>query len=88
MKHRNVGLVHTVPQADSSRHQSSRLVGVFSETSINSGWAMAIAKKQRKDDQLFNSQGLRHFRRSYSASELRWGLVVFLILVAIATWIV
>ena len=34
MKHRNVGLVHTVPQADSSRHQSSRLVGVFSETSI------------------------------------------------------
>lgn len=45
-------------------------------------------KRKRKEDQIFNSQGLKHFRKSYSAAEFRWGLVILLILVSITAWVI
>ena len=38
-------------------------------------------------DRLLVQDGFKHFRRTYSLAEVRWGFAVFLVLVAIATWV-
>ncbi|TNE50826.1 MAG: hypothetical protein EP343_06640 [Deltaproteobacteria bacterium] len=48
---------------------------------------MARSKK-RRDEQLLNPDGLKHYRRTYSGKELGWGLVILLILLSTAGWVV
>lgn len=40
------------------------------------------------DDRLFVREPLRHYRRTYSHAEVRWGLVVLCALAAVAVWVV
>ena len=39
------------------------------------------------EDRLFVREPFRHYRRTYSTAEVRWGLVVLVLLVAIAAWV-
>ena len=39
------------------------------------------------EDRLFVREPLRHYRRTYSHAEVRWGLLVFVILAAVGVWI-
>ena len=41
----------------------------------------------RKNDRIFNRDGLRHYRRTYSLTEVRIGAVIVAILIGIAGWI-
>ncbi|WP_428269553.1 DUF6599 family protein, partial [Haliangium sp.] len=42
----------------------------------------------RTDDRLFNTNGRRHFRRSYSLVEVRYSLLVLVVLLSIGGWVV
>ena len=41
----------------------------------------------RNDDRIFNRDGLRHYRRTYSLTEVRIGLAILALLGAIAAWV-
>ncbi len=41
----------------------------------------------RKDDRLLAREPFRHYRRTYSMAEVRWGFVVLAILVSVAGWV-
>jgi hypothetical protein len=43
--------------------------------------------KRHDENRLFVRDGWRHYRRSYSLSEVRWGLVVLATLLLIAAWV-
>lgn len=40
------------------------------------------------EDRLFVRNGWRHYRRTYSAAEFRWGFVVLAVLAAVVAWVV
>jgi hypothetical protein len=46
-----------------------------------------MAEKGNDEDRLFVRDGWRHYRRTYSLAEVRWGLAVLGVLVAIAAWV-
>jgi hypothetical protein len=46
-----------------------------------------MADKSTDEDRLFVRDGWRHYRRTYSLAEFRWGLAVLAALVAIAVWV-
>jgi hypothetical protein len=46
-----------------------------------------MADKGTEEDRLFVRDGWRHYRRTYSLAEVRWGLLVLGVLVAIAIWV-
>jgi hypothetical protein len=46
-----------------------------------------MAEKQTDEDRLFVRDGWRHYRRTYSLKEVRWGLAVLAALAAIAGWV-
>jgi hypothetical protein len=39
------------------------------------------------DDRLFNREPFRHYRRTYSHAEVRWGLAVLVVLATVGVWI-
>ena len=41
----------------------------------------------RKEDRLFNPHGRRHYRRTYNINEVRIGVIIVAVLVAIAYWV-
>ena len=41
----------------------------------------------RSDDRLFARDGFKHFRRTYSLAEVRWGLGVGVVLLVITGWV-
>jgi hypothetical protein len=46
-----------------------------------------MADKGNDEDRLFVRDGWRHYRRTYSLAEVRWGLVVLGVLILIAAWV-
>lgn len=54
---------------------------------MDGGGAPMASSKEDPRDRLFNPHGLRHFRRQHSPSELRWGLAIAAVLLAIAGWV-
>ena len=46
-----------------------------------------MADKGSDDDRLFVRDGWRHYRRTYSLTEVRWGLAVLGVLLAITGWV-
>ena len=54
-----------------------------------SRWKPAsMAMESNDDDRLFVRDGWRHYRRRYSSSEFRWGVVTFGVLGLITSWVV
>jgi hypothetical protein len=45
-------------------------------------------ENERLEDRLFVRDGWRHYRRRYSLTEVRWGLLTFGVLVAIVGWVI
>jgi len=41
-----------------------------------------------RQDRLWVRDGFRHYRRTYSLAEVRWGLVTLVVLAAVAAWVV
>lgn len=48
---------------------------------------MARPPRSKKQDRLFVREPFRHYRRSYSLTEVKWGAGVGAVLVAIAAWV-
>ena len=46
-----------------------------------------MADKSTDEDRLFVRDGWRHYRRTYSRTEVRWGLAILACLGAIAAWV-
>jgi hypothetical protein len=46
-----------------------------------------MADKGNDEDRLFVRDGWRHYRRTYSLTEVRWGLLVLGVLLAIGLWV-
>jgi hypothetical protein len=51
------------------------------------GLCALMADKGTDEDRLFVRDGWRHYRRTYSLREVRWGLAVAAVLAAVAGWI-
>lgn len=47
-----------------------------------------MALESNEDDRLFVRDGWRHYRRTYSVTEARWGLVTFGVMVLLVGWVV
>ena len=46
-----------------------------------------MADKGNDEDRLFVRDGWRHYRRTYSLAEVRWGLVVLGALILVGGWV-
>jgi hypothetical protein len=46
-----------------------------------------MASERNDEDRLFIRDGWRHYRRTYSLAEVRWGLVTLGVMVAIGVWV-
>jgi hypothetical protein len=47
-----------------------------------------MALESNDDDRLFVRDGWRHYRRTYSVAEARWGLVTFAAMVVLVGWVI
>jgi hypothetical protein len=59
----------------------------FSAPSLPPWGANVMADKGNDEDRLFVRDGWRHYRRTYSLAEVRWGLLVLGILALVGGWV-
>ncbi len=47
-----------------------------------------MATESKDEDRLFVRDGFRHYRRTYSLGEVRWGAIVFALLLVLSGWVI